>query len=77
MMTEVVTFKLPAGSKREDGYVAFETTALIWADNPDLNRKKIRQVYGAEPSSQFFETPIVVDNAVGEFATDHAVTVAA
>jgi len=107
LITEIVTFKLAAGSKREDVYAAFERTAPVWADNPDLIRKnylydadagiaggvylwkekahalkwhgeefrkKVKQLYGAEPSSQFFETPIVVDNAVGEIATDHART---
>lgn len=33
-------------------------------------RKKVREIYGAEPKSQFFETPIVVDNAASEIVTD-------
>ncbi len=28
-------------------------------------RKKVKELYGSEPRSQFFETPIVVDNAAG------------
>ena len=28
-------------------------------------RKKVKELYGSEPRSQFFDTPIVVDNAAG------------
>ena len=99
MITEIVTFELPDGTTREDVFKAFEQTAPVWGDNPDLIRKnylfdvdggiaggvylwrerahaekwhgaefrkKIKAVYGAEPISQFFETPIVVDNLTGE-----------
>lgn len=34
----------------------------------DEFRRRVRETYGAEPQSQFFETPIVVDNAVVEAA---------
>lgn len=33
-------------------------------------RKMVKERYGAEPESQLFETPIVVDNLVGEIAKD-------
>ena len=33
-------------------------------------RKKVKETYGAEPQSEFYETPIVVDNQVGEIAKD-------
>jgi hypothetical protein len=33
-------------------------------------RKRVKELYGAEPESQFFETPIVVDSLAGEIATD-------
>ncbi len=29
-------------------------------------RKRVKELYGAEPESQFFETPVIVDNVVGE-----------
>jgi hypothetical protein len=103
MITEIVTFKLPNGSVREDVFANFEKTAPVWGDNPDLIRKnylfdaesgiaggvylwrekahalkwhgaefraKVKALYGAEPSSQFFETPIVVDNLAGEIVKD-------
>ena len=99
MITEIVTFKLPAGATREEVFSNYEKTAPTWRENPDLIRKnyifdaehgiaggvylwhekahaekwhgaafreKVRKIYGAEPQSRFFETPIVVDNVVGE-----------
>ena len=33
-------------------------------------REKIKAIYGAEPESRFFETPIVVDNVAGEIVND-------
>lgn len=33
-------------------------------------RKKVKELYGAEPESQFFETPIVVDTVAGEITKD-------
>lgn len=101
MITEIVTFKLPAGMTRDDVIANYERTAPTWAENPDLIRKnylfdaekgiaggvylwrekahaekwhgadfrkKVKELYGAEPRSEFFETPIVVDNKAGEIA---------
>ena len=103
MITEIVTFKLPDGTTREELFSAFEKTVPTWAENPDLirktylfdaetgiaggvylwkekaqaekwhgaeYRKKVKELYGAEPESQFFETPIVIDNRFGEIAKD-------
>lgn len=33
-------------------------------------RKKVNELYGAEPKSQFFETPIIVDNLSGLVSKD-------
>jgi hypothetical protein len=33
-------------------------------------RKKVKELYGTEPESQFFETPIVIDNRFGEIVRD-------
>lgn len=42
----------------------------LWKDRLDAEkwhgeafRQKVRELYGAEPSSQFFETPIIVDRS--------------
>src|SRR5262245_43097620 len=31
-------------------------------------RERVRALYGAEPTSQFFETPIIVDNVTGQLS---------
>lgn len=95
MITEIVTFALPAGTPREKVIANFEKTAPMWGQNPDLLmkyylydetsgvaggvylwrekadaekwhgpefREKVKALYGADPESRFFETPIVIDN---------------
>ena len=99
MITEIVTFKIPAGTSREEVFSAYEKSVPVWRDNPDLIRKnylfdadngiaggvylwkkkahaekwhgaefreRVKEVYGAEPASVFFETPIVIDNLAKE-----------
>lgn len=34
-------------------------------------KRYIRDKYGAEPSVVYFETPIIVDNVIGEIIEDH------
>lgn len=49
----------------------------LWKSREDAERlytnewrKFIRDKYGAEPSVTYFESPVVVDNAVGTIITD-------
>ena len=49
--------------------------AYLWKSREDAERlhtpawrQFISQTYGAEPQVQYFETPVVVDNVVGEIA---------
>lgn len=49
----------------------------LWHSQEDAERlytddwkKFIREKYGAEPSLTYFDSPVVVDNAVGEILTD-------
>ena len=49
----------------------------LWRDRADAERwhgpefrEKIRRLYGAEPHSVFFETPLVVDNTAGVITRD-------
>ena len=103
MITEIVTFKLPDGTTREDVISSMEKSAPTWSANPDLIRKnylfdadkgiaggvylwqekahaekwhgaefrkKVKEIYGSEPESQFFETPIIVDNLAGEITKE-------
>jgi hypothetical protein len=50
--------------------------AYLWKSREDAERmytaewrKHISRTYGAEPVVQYFETPVVVDNASGEIET--------
>jgi len=103
MITEIVTFKVPEGTTREQHRLNSEETAVGWSENPDLIRKNyifdpetgiaggvylwkekahaekwhgaewrkiLQDLYGAEPESRFFETPVVVDNVAGEIAVE-------
>ncbi|MFN2220752.1 MAG: monooxygenase [Anaerolineae bacterium] len=105
MITEVVTFKIPPGTTREEHFENSAQTALGWGENPDLVRKYylldlengiaggvylwhnkadsekwhgaewkaiIKEFYGSEPESRYFETTVVVDNVVGEIIKDGA-----
>jgi hypothetical protein len=36
----------------------------------DQEELSLRDLYGSEPESQFFETPIVVDNVAGELVKE-------
>lgn len=49
----------------------------LWNSHEDAERlytdewkKFIRDKYGAEPSVVYFDSPVVVDNAIGEIITD-------
>lgn len=49
----------------------------LWQSQEDAERlyteewkNFIRSKYGADPSITYFESPVVVDNAVGEISTD-------
>jgi len=51
--------------------------AYLWKSRADAERmytpewrQHIARTYGAEPLLQFFETPVVVDNTIGEITQD-------
>ncbi len=99
MITEVITFGIPAGMNRGEVVANYRRSAPTWRANPDLIRKnylydaesrraggvylwrtmegarrargaawleRVRRTYGSEPVVQYFETPLVADNALGE-----------
>ena len=105
MITEVVTFKLPAGMTREQVVEAFRKSVPTWSGNPDLIRKnylydptkgvaggvylwktiddakrwhgdafrkRVAEVYGSEPTSTYYETPIAIDNPTKNVSDDAA-----
>jgi len=59
----------------EDGQTA--GGAYLWRSRADAEKvytdewkKFIREKYGAQPSVQYFETPVIVDNLIGEIIKD-------
>ena len=95
MITEIVLFKLPAGTTRDEYIARARESAATWRANPDLIRKnylfdaeggygggaytwksvaaakkwhgeafkkRIRELYGSEPTFAYYDTPILVDN---------------
>lgn len=99
MISELVSFALPAGMSREEVIEGMREVAPNWRRNPDLIRKtflydpansrtgalylwkhraaaeaahdaawrqRVCDRYGSVPTLQYFETPLVVDNALGE-----------
>ena len=56
MITEYVLFDLPSGITRDEVVEAW--------------RQRLLASYGSEPSIRYFETPLVVDNAVGKLISE-------
>ena len=61
MVTAIVRFTLPSRIDRTEA--AEQTYNAEW-------RAMIAQRYGAEPSVTYFETPVVVDNVLGEIVSE-------
>jgi hypothetical protein len=99
MITEIITFDIPAGMTRDEVVANYRRSAPMWRANPDLIRKnylydgenrraggvylwrtmeaarrardsawleRVRRTYGSEPNMQYFETPLVADNVIGQ-----------
>jgi len=95
MIIEIVLFKLPVGTTREQYIARARESAPTWGANPDLIRKnylfdaerglgggaytwksvadaqkwhgdafkkRIKELYGSEPTFAYYDTPILVDN---------------
>lgn len=103
MITELVTFALPAGMTRDQVVESFRKSVPAWSANADLIRKnyiydpangvaggvylwknvddakrwhgeafrkRIAEMFGNEPKSVYYETPIVVDNSIHKVVED-------
>lgn len=56
-----------------DPDLAFTGAFYLWKDrqsaqaaHDDAWRQRVRSTYGSEPEIQYFDTPLVVDNALGQ-----------
>ncbi|HEY0878068.1 MAG TPA: hypothetical protein VGE10_06405 [Zeimonas sp.] len=64
------TFLYDADNARTGALYLWKTKAAADAAHDDSWRERIRVKYGSTPTRQFFETPLVVDNALGETIED-------
>jgi hypothetical protein len=60
------TFLYDPGNRRTGALYLWKTKAAADAAHGDEWRRRILEKYGSTPTRQFFETPLVVDNALGE-----------
>ncbi len=73
MITEYVLFDLPAGISREEAgaFYLWTDRASAEAAHDEAWRHRIRTAYGSEPRVRYFDTPLVLDNALGRLVESH------
>lgn len=59
------TFLYDATNRRSGALYLWKTREAATAAHDDAWRARIVQTYGGVPTVQYFETPLVVDNALG------------
>ncbi|MEI8083899.1 MAG: hypothetical protein WCI74_18835 [Actinomycetes bacterium] len=102
MIAELVKFKVPEGTSRDELLALARETTPGWAANPDLLRKhyllddegfsygfylwksrnaaeaahgeafraRVRQMFGCEPTSSYFDVLLNLDNVIGTVTED-------
>ncbi|MCD6671584.1 MAG: hypothetical protein LT106_01905 [Burkholderiaceae bacterium] len=66
------TFLYDAANRRTGALYLWKSKEAANAAHDDAWRRRIREKYGSTPTRQFFETPLVVDNALGQTIEDTA-----
>lgn len=61
-----------AGSRRGGGVYLWKNIEAAKRGHGPAFQERIRSTYGAEPEFQYFETPIVIDNAAKQVIDDAA-----
>ncbi len=64
------TFLYDAEKRRTGALYLWKTKAAADAAHDDTWRRRVRDRYGSTPTREFFETPLVVDNALGQTIDD-------
>lgn len=64
------TFVYDAAANQAGAFYLWENRASAQAAHGDAWRQGIREKYGSEPTVVYFETPLVVDNALGRIIAD-------
>ncbi len=60
------TFLYDAARSRTGALYLWKNRAAADRAHDDAWRRRVRDRYGSEPVLQYFETPLVVDNALGQ-----------
>jgi len=60
------TFLYDAANGRTGALYLWKSKEAADAAHDDAWRRRILEKYGSTPTRQFFETPLIVDNALGE-----------
>ena len=60
------TFLYDAAHSRTGALYLWKTRAAAVRAHDDAWRQRVRNQYGSEPTLQYFETPLVVDNLLGQ-----------
>lgn len=63
------TFVYDAQAGQAGAFYLWTDRASAEAAHDDAWRQRIRDAYGSEPEIRYFDTPLVVDNALGQVLT--------
>ena len=63
------TFVYDVQACQAGAFYLWKNRAAAEAAHDEAWRQRIRDAYGSEPSIRYFETPLVVDNALGALVT--------
>jgi hypothetical protein len=67
------TFVFDAKEKQAGAFYLWKDRASAEAAHDDGWRQRIRATYGSEPQIRYFDTPLVVDNALGELIEERPI----
>lgn len=65
------TFIYDAGRRQAGAFYLWHNRAAAERAHDDAWRQRIRASYGSEPVVEYFETPLVVDNALDRIVCEH------
>lgn len=66
------TFLYDPGAGQAGAFYLWKDRASAEAAHDEAWRQRIRSTYGSEPRIRYFETPLVVDNALGALIEEQA-----
>ena len=71
-LTRTAAYLFDAGSRRGGGVYLWKNIEAAKRGHGPAFQEQIRSTYGAEPEFQYFETPIVINNAAKQVIDDAA-----